>query len=64
MQKLFYNSKDIMELTGYSQSKSYKIIKRLNQELIESTKAMPINEKPLILSGRINKEYFDKRIKV
>lgn len=30
---LFYFSDDIMRITGFSQSKSYKIIKQINKEL-------------------------------
>ena len=30
---LFYFSDDIMRITGFSQSKSYKIIKQMNKEL-------------------------------
>lgn len=61
MEKLFYSAKDVAEITGYSRNKSYDIIKKLNTELREKFKNKEI--KPLIFDGKINKEYFDKRIK-
>ena len=61
MEKLFYSAKDVAEITGYSKNKSYDIIKKLNTELREKFKNKEI--KPLIFDGKINKEYFDKRIK-
>lgn len=61
MEKLFYSAKDIAEITGYSKNKSYDIIRKLNTELREKFKNKEI--KPLIFDGKINKEYFDKRIK-
>ena len=61
MEKLFYSAKDVAEITGYSKNKSYDIIRKLNTELKE--KFSNKENKPLIFEGRINKEYFDKRIK-
>lgn len=61
MEKLFYSAKDIAEITGYSKNKSYDIIRKLNTELKEKFKNKKIQ--PLIFDGKINKEYFDKRIK-
>lgn len=61
MEKLFYSVKDVAEITGYSRNKSYDIIKKLNTELREKFKNK--ENKPLIFDGKINKEYFDKRIK-
>ena len=61
MEKLFYSAKDVSEITGYSKNKSYDIIRKLNTELKE--KFSDKENKPLIFEGRINKEYFDKRIK-
>ena len=62
MEKLFYSAKDVSEITGYSRNKSYDIIRKLNNELKEKFKDK--ENKPLIFDGKINKEYFDKRIQV
>ena len=62
MEKKFYSVKDVEALTGFSKSKAYKIIKDLNIEIKE--KEQNKEEKSLIFDGRINKEYFDKRMKV
>lgn len=35
MEKFYYNTKDIMEITGYKQSKAREIIKQLNLQLKE-----------------------------
>lgn len=53
----FYNVKDIMRLTGYSDKKSYKIIADLNKDLK--------SEYPhqIILSAKIPIWYWDKRTK-
>ncbi len=62
MEKLFYSAKDVSEITGYSKNKSYDIIRKLNNELKEKFKDK--ENKPLIFDGKINKEYFDKRIQI
>ena len=61
MEKLFYSAKDVAEITGYSKNKSYDIIRKLNTEIKENFSNK--ENKTLIFEGRINKEYFDKRIK-
>lgn len=38
MEKFYYNTKDIMEITGYKQSKAREIIKQLNLQLKEQYK--------------------------
>lgn len=35
MEKFYYTTKDIMEITGYKESKARQIITQLNQELKE-----------------------------
>lgn len=35
MEKFYYNTKDIMEITGYKESKAREIINKLNLELKE-----------------------------
>lgn len=62
MEKKYYSVKDVSALTGFSESKAYKIIKDLNSEI--QTQEKDKEEKSLIFNGRINKEYFDKRMKV
>lgn len=62
MEKLFYTAQDISEMLGYSKDKAYRIIKELNIKLKE--KAKEENKEVLIFNGRINKDYFDKRIKL
>ena len=61
MEKLFYSAKDVAEITGYSRNKSYDIIRKLNIELKEKFSNSEV--KPLIFDGKINKEYFDKRVR-
>lgn len=50
---MFYFVEDVMAMLGYSKSKSYKIIARLNAEL-ESAGTCTC-------SGRVSKKYFNKR---
>jgi len=50
---MFYFVEDVMRLLGYSRSKSYKIIAKLNRELEASGVC--------ICDGRINKRYFEQR---
>lgn len=38
MEKFYYNSKDIMEITGYKESKAKNIIRELNLRLAERYK--------------------------
>ena len=35
MEKFYYNAKDIMEITGYKESKAREIIRQLNLQLKE-----------------------------
>lgn len=48
--------KDIMKITGYSRSKAYAIIRYLNKKFKEEY------PKALTFKGRIQKDYFYKRI--
>ncbi len=50
---MFYFVEDIMQMLGYSRSKSYKIIAALNRELEASGVC--------VCDGRVNKKYFNKR---
>ncbi len=47
---------DIMKITGYSRSKSYEILRKLVKDFKEE------NPKALTFRGRIQKDYFYKRI--
>lgn len=62
MEKKFYTAAEISEITGFSKCKAYDIIRKLNIEIKEQYQDK--EEKPMLFSGRISKEYFDKRIKI
>ena len=48
--------KDIMEITGYSKSKAYEILRKLIRDFKKE------NPNALTFRGRIQKDYFYKRI--
>lgn len=58
MSKGFYSVKDIQKILGYSESKSYALIKKLNIELKE--KYDRENKKIMILRGRIPIWFFEE----
>ena len=58
MEKLFYDAKDIAIMTGYSESKVYKIIKDINQKVKERAKNK--GKDILVFNGKVRKEYFDE----
>ena len=51
---MFYFVDDVMQLLGFSRSKSYKIISELNKELAEKGK--------MVFDGRVSKRYFTERL--
>lgn len=51
--KLLFSVNDISEIIGCSKSHAYKVIERLNEELIA--------ENYLVVRGKISKDYFYKR---
>ena len=51
---MFYFVDDVMQLLGFSRSKSYKIISELNKELAEQGK--------MVFDGRVSKRYFTGRL--
>lgn len=53
MGKNYYNSNDVINLLGVSQSKAYEIIRNLNSELK--------NQGFLILRGKVSKAFFDEK---
>ena len=53
MRKTYYNSNDVINLLGVSQSKAYEIIRTLNSEL--QKKGF------LILRGKVSKAFFDEK---
>lgn len=63
MEKKFYTAAEVSEITGFSVCKAYDIIRKLNIEIEEQYQDKK-EEKPMLFPGRINKEYFDKRIKI
>lgn len=58
MEKSFYTVKDIQRISGYSESKSYNIIKQLNIKLEERFKNQ--NKPIFILKGRIPIWFFEE----
>lgn len=62
MEKKFYTVAEISEITGYSRCKAYDIIRKLNTEIKKQYQDK--EDKPILFSGRINKEYFDKRMQI
>lgn len=67
MEKLYYTVKEVSVLLGGTEEKTgkaYEIIRKFNKEIEHKYKNCPEEEKPIIISGRVNKEYFDKRMKL
>lgn len=58
MIKGFYSAKDIQKILGYSESKAYDLIKKLNIELKE--KYDRENKKIMIIRGRIPIWFFEE----
>lgn len=54
-----YNVKDIISIMNCSQDKAYKIIRGLNQKLVND--GVP---KESIVSGKISKKYFHETLKI
>lgn len=53
-EKRFFAAKDVAEYMGISVPTAYKVIRRLNDELK--------SQGYLIISGKINRSYFEKRV--
>lgn len=51
--KIYYNAEDVAQMLGVSVGHSYKIIKRLNEELKENGF--------LTVAGKVPIRYFEKR---
>lgn len=67
MERLYYTVKEVAVLLGGTEertAKAYEIVKQLNTEIKELYKDKPANEQPILIAGRVNKEYFNKRIKL
>lgn len=64
MESKYYSAKDICQLTGYSKSKAYGLIKQINSEIKKVYQDKPEEDQPLILNGRVLKSYFDKKVSV
>lgn len=56
--KNFYDVNDVVAITGYSQSKSYGIIKQMNKELKEKYKRE--NKNLITFKGRVPIWYFEE----
>ena len=52
--KLFMRADEVAKELGVSQAYAYKLIKQLNEEL--KTKGY------LVISGRLNREYFEEKV--
>ena len=52
--KIFYDADDIAEILAVSKPTAYRIIKKLNSELIEKGY--------ITVSGRVPKKYFDEKM--
>jgi len=52
--KRFLNAHDVAEFMGISVPMAYKIIRRLNDELVEAGY--------IIVSGRISRTYFEQKV--
>lgn len=53
-QKRFLNAADVAQYMGISVPMAYKIIRRLNDELVAAGY--------IIVSGRVSRSYFEKKI--
>lgn len=51
---IFMRVDEVAKVLDVSESYAYKIIKKLNKELVEKGK--------IVVSGRVNRKYFDQRI--
>lgn len=51
---MYYFVDDVMQLLGFSRSKSYRIIQNLNKELDEQGK--------IVFEGRVPQRYFRERL--
>ncbi len=52
--KRFYTCKDVMDAMGVGESKAYKIIRSLNQELS--------NKGYITVPGKVSSKYFEERV--
>ena len=52
--KMFYDADDIAEILNVSKPTAYRIIKKLNSELIEKGY--------ITITGRVPKKYFDEKM--
>ena len=50
---LYYTAKDVMELLGVSRAKAYKIIKKLNEDLMK--------QGYIVTAGKISKKYLAEK---
>lgn len=50
----FYTAKEVSELLSVSETTAYRMIKKLNDELVKSNY--------IIIPGRIGKNYFESKI--
>lgn len=64
MEKRFYNAKDLADILQICRSKAYSIIRELNIEYTQEYMKLHDDKKPLIMNGRINKDFFNKKFEV
>lgn len=49
----FYTARDVANIFGCCESQAYKIIKKLNDELVSNGK--------IVVAGKISRRYFDEK---
>ena len=55
-ENLMYTAQDVAEMLSVSASKAYKLIQSMNKELEQQGK--------LVIRGKINRRFFDKKMEV
>lgn len=58
MEKIYYNCKDVIDITGCSQSLAYSIIRKLRESFKEKY------PEAITIQGKIPKWYFEEIMKV
>ncbi|NMM65511.1 helix-turn-helix domain-containing protein [Clostridium sp. P21] len=51
---MFYTAKDVSKILGISETSAYRIIKKLNNELL--------SKEYIVIPGKISKKYFESKV--
>lgn len=51
---LFYTAKDVSKILGVSETSAYRIIKKLNTELL--------SKEYIVIPGKISRKYFESKV--